>query len=81
MDVVGDVYALDADVGEAAVRVGDECDLADERHERLRVRAGALRADVSLQRQPRRGPIEEPGVAEAVAELERRRRADTRLAG
>src|SRR6185369_4144439 len=61
--------------------VGDEGDLGNEGDEGLRVSAGALGADVTLEGEPRRGAIEQARVAEAVAELERRCRADARLAG
>src|SRR6185369_16898093 len=61
--------------------VGDEGDLGNEGDEGLRVSAGALGADVTLEGEPRRGAIEQARVAEAIAELERRCRADARLAG
>ena len=76
VDVGGHVRAVDGHVGQPAVRVRHERDLRNERDERGRIAGGG---DAALEREPRRRPIEQPRVAESVAQLERRRGADARL--
>ena len=68
VDLVGHVAAVDRHVGQPPVRVGDQLDLGDERDQRARIRAGAVDADLALEGEPGRGPVQEAGVAEPVAE-------------
>ena len=73
---VGVVRAVDEDARQPALGVGRELDLVDEAAHRVRVR----RRHAARERQPGHGAVQQPRVAEAVADLERRGRADAALA-
>ena len=71
-----DIATAGGDVAQAAVLVGDQVNLAGQRDERSSVRSG----HAAVQGQPGHGPIQEPGVAEAVAQPARGLGADGALA-
>ena len=75
-DIRGVVDVIDKDARQGARTIRRELDLVDEAAHRVRVRGG----HVPGEGQPRHRPIQQPRVAEPVAELQRGRLADTAFA-
>ena len=77
VDVGGPIDAVDEHAGQAAVAVGGQLDLAGRAP---RAPAGSVAGDAAGERQPGDRPVEQPRVAEPVADAKRRRGADAALA-